>query len=100
MARKVNLRFGGQKALADWSAVQVALQLYLDIADQYGLTKLAHGFQPVANTQTGAIVGVIFWYDKLGIPETALSTFNETWYDLTQQYGFTRNETQIEYYEG
>lgn len=99
MARYVNLEFGGRKD-CNWDTVGNVLTTYNTIALDNGLIKPRHGFNLIFDDNGIDLVGVDFRFEKQAMIEANLQTFNETWFDLSVTYTFTRGSTVVTYYEG
>jgi hypothetical protein len=92
----VNLQFGGNVAVT-WGTVDEAIALYQQIATQYGLVKPRGAFVLEFN-QAGELSHLTFHYEKRGLAETDLQTFNDIWATVAGQYSISRNPTTVQYY--
>lgn len=96
MARRVNLKFGGQR-VATWATASSIFEAYRALADQYGLLKPSDGFFYVFDQ--GELAGCMFFFEKHGLLESGLQSFNDIWADIAVDAGILREPTQIVYYE-
>ncbi len=96
--RKVDILFGGDYECSE-SELGAVKDTYNAWATTYGLLKRGYKILNTNNPDgSKTFRGVRFKYAKIGLLESDLQVFNETWYNLTIPLLIERHTTDIMYY--